>query len=127
MFTLKSQTGPTASVSTISLYCASSLPYFMTETTDLFNLDDSLDSSEVFDIKLLSTYNLLFRPEDGSWRLFYHYVGATPGSTELLPMLKRLLLAMQTVTVSSSHRLFSIAEESLYKINCLYNDLMIRL
>jgi len=34
------------------------------------------------------------------WHVFYHFVGAVPGSTELFAMLKRLLLEMSVVSVS---------------------------
>ncbi|KAI0230069.1 hypothetical protein LSAT2_019536 [Lamellibrachia satsuma] len=32
------------------------------------------------------------------WRVFYHFVGAVPGSTDLFSMLKRLLLEMEVVS-----------------------------
>jgi hypothetical protein len=35
------------------------------------------------------------------WHVFYHFVGAVPGSTELLPMLQRLLKEIGAVTVSA--------------------------
>ena len=37
------------------------------------------------------------------WRVFYHFVGAVPGSTDLFSMLKRLLLEMEVVSVSKSY------------------------
>ena len=36
------------------------------------------------------------------WHVFYHFVGAVPGSTDLFSMLKRLLLEMEVVSVSKS-------------------------
>jgi len=35
----------------------------------------------------------------GSWHVFYHFVGAVPGSTELLGLLCRLLYEMKALPV----------------------------
>ena len=36
-----------------------------------------------------------FRAGKDKWNVFYHFVGAVPGSTELLLMLRRLLKEME--------------------------------
>ena len=46
-----------------------------------------------------------FRGGTKGWHVFYHFVGAVPGSTELEPMLKRLLREIGIATVSIGHNL----------------------
>ena len=41
-----------------------------------------------------------FRSDGKSWHLFFHFVGAVPGSTSLEPMLKRLLREIDASNVS---------------------------
>ena len=48
-------------------------------------------------------YMMCSRSDGRVWRVFYHFAGATPCSSELLPMLRRLLLVMETVPVSTEH------------------------
>ena len=38
---------------------------------------------------------------DKGWHVFYHFVGAVPGSTELDMMLKRLLMEINVISVSA--------------------------
>ena len=45
-------------------------------------------------------YMLFFRAGGKEWLVFYHFVGAVPGSTELEALLRRLLVEMKIVTVS---------------------------
>ena len=49
---------------------------------------------------ILETIVCLFSSDGGkSWHVFYHFVGAVPGSTYLEPMLKRLLRETQVAKV----------------------------
>ena len=42
-----------------------------------------------------------FRGGKQGWHIFYHFVGAVPGSTDLEQCIKRLLKELNAVTVSS--------------------------
>jgi len=45
----------------------------------------------------------MFSRSDGkNWHVFFHFVGAVPGSTSLEPMLKRLLREMDFINVSQT-------------------------
>ena len=46
---------------------------------------------------------------DKGWHVFYHFVGAVPGSTELEIMLRRLLREMDAVNVSEYHQTSNIS------------------
>ena len=55
-------------------------------------------------------YILYCRGGGKPWHVFYHFVGAVPGSTELERMLKRLLRELKVCDVRnrSIHRIFPI-------------------
>ena len=48
-----------------------------------------------------------FRGGQKGWHVFYHFVGAVPGSTELDVMLKRLLVEIEVCNVSNYRDLSS--------------------
>ena len=56
------------------------------------------------EINFIALYWVVFSGGRPGWHVFYHFVGAVPGSTELFTMLKRLLLEMAVVSVSESSR-----------------------
>lgn len=63
--------------------------------------------SFLFQNDTLISYNnviVAFRAGNKSWHVFYHFVGAVPGSTELLNMLKRFLKEIQVIDVSGRWR-----------------------
>lgn len=47
-----------------------------------------------------SVLGVYCRGAGNNWHVFYHFVGAVPGSTELLLMLQRLLKELNMVNVS---------------------------
>jgi hypothetical protein len=51
-------------------------------------------------IYMMLTVSTVCRGGVKGWTVFYHFVGAVPGSTELLTLLRRMLHAIGTFTVS---------------------------
>ena len=59
---------------------------------------------DYFMIKKCNWYSLsICRGGDSGWHVFYHFVGAVPGSTDLEKCLKRLLTEINAVNVSRHH------------------------
>ena len=69
----------------------------------------------------LSNCCSLFSGGRPGWHVFYHFVGAVPGSTELFTMLKRLLLETSVVSVSESScisHFMDVTHRDMYVFTC---------